>query len=344
LLLLAGCAQGTAVKQPTGNRWLAITPNPRTQPTTGPQDLVHAVDLVYEAGARAAVDGRTWSSLEPGSGRRKLDDLKSSLEYLGGRRGLILLLGLQVINTTARETPTDLAGLSFDSAPVRARFHALIDALKPMAGSHLKYLSIGNEVDVYLAQHPDQWAPYKAFFDDAVAYVHGALPGVRVGVTFTFEGARGAGAAKAAELSAASDVYILTYYPLGASFRPRPPSTAGSDIARMVELARGRALLLQEVGYPAAAELGSSEPAQAEFVKAVLDAWQQHAAAIPLLAVVMLHDMPADMCATLAAYYGLPRDAAFKAYLCSLGLRRADGTPKPAWTALTAEVRATGLP
>ncbi len=42
------------------------------------------------------------------------------------------------------------------------------------------------------------------------------------------------------------------------------------------------------------------------------------------------------MCDQFAAYHGLPGQANFKAYLCSLGLRRVDGTPKLAWQAVLA--------
>jgi hypothetical protein len=48
---------------------------------------------------------------------------------------------------------------------------------------------------------------------------------------------------------------------------------------------------------------------------------------------------PAD-----AQYYGLPNSAEFKSYLCSIGLRKADGTPKAGWNAFTQAATDTGLP
>jgi hypothetical protein len=75
----------------------------------------------------------------------------------------------------------------FDSPKMIARFHALIDALAPIIDGHFLYMSIGNEVDVYLA-NKHEWAAYKTFYDDAVVYVHQKLPGIKVGVTVTFDG------------------------------------------------------------------------------------------------------------------------------------------------------------
>jgi hypothetical protein len=39
------------------------------------------------------------------------------------------------------------------------------------------------------------------------------------------------------------------------------------------------------------------------------------------------------MCEEFGRYYGLPDDTNFKAYLCTLGLRQRDGTPKLGWKA-----------
>jgi hypothetical protein len=226
---------------------------------------------------------------------------------------------------------------------MKARFHALIDHLKPIIDQHVRYLSIGNEVDIYLGMHPQEWASYGAFYKDAVSYVHANLPGVQVGVTVTFDGANATQAAQVATLTAVSDVYIVTYYPLGPGYRPRPPGTAGADIARMLALARGLPIVLQEVGYPSAALLGSSEQAQAAFLGGVLVAWGRvPGARIPFLNVFALHDFSADFCRTLSSYYGL-NGAAFEAYLCSLGLRRADDTPKAAWEAVVSHAKTIGV-
>ena len=89
--------------------------------------------------------------------------------------------------------------------------------------------------------------------------------------------------------------------PLGANFRPRDPGSPTADIPRLVAAAAGKPVVLQEVGYPSAALLGSSERAQAEFVARVFGAWRaQGGGRIPFLN-------------------------------CSLGLRQANGTPKAAW-------------
>ena len=323
---------------------MSISAFPRSQPATTPQDLVDAVDLVYKAGSRGYFESKTWKAIEPRAGALDTKDVKNSLDYLGNKKGFAtLLLGIQLINTSAKETPADLAGVPFDSPAMKARFHALVDALKRVLNPRVKYLSVGNEVDIYLSQHPGEWDSYRAFYEDAVRYVHSTLPGISVGVTATFDGARGTSKARLASLAATSDVVILTYYPLGPGYKPRPAATAGSDMATMVSLAGGKPLVLQEVGYPSASELSSSEQAQADFVADVLQAWRTQGTRIPFLNFLGLHDISPSQCDLYAGYYGQPGNRAFKAYLCSLGLRRADGAPKASWQRLVDTAKASGV-
>ena len=100
----------------------------------------------------------------------------------------------------------------------------------------ITYLSIGNEVDGYL-QPTNQWTQYRIFYEDAIDYVHGTMPGVRVGVTGGYAGIVGATRAQMAALNTRSDVVMLTYYPLGDGFQVGPPTSARTDFPAMLAAA-----------------------------------------------------------------------------------------------------------
>jgi hypothetical protein len=340
VVLACGRPRATAHPEPTltpgpttaaagATQLLAISTVPRLIPAPTAQDRLDAANLVRRAGAQATFESATWSSVDTPAG---YDQLQQSLRG-ADTFGYQTLLNLKVIDTTALAVPARLAHQSLDSAATESAFHALIDRLRPSLHS-VRYLAIGNEVDVYLSAHPSAWDSYLRFYTDAVAYVHATVPDVLVGVTSTFDGARLGTAAQVAALNRVSDVEILTYYPLGPHFSPRPPSTAAGDIAQMLTIAGPNPLVLQEVGYPSDPRLASSEPAQAAFVTNVMAAWRQAGARIPMLNWFALHDFTADICDQFSVYYLQPHDTNFRAYLCSLGLRHADGTAKPAWTAL----------
>jgi hypothetical protein len=326
-------------------RVMSISVSPRLSPPPTASDFLDAWLLADGAGARGAFVSKTWRDLEPTAGTFSLDSLASDVDFAGNQRGHAILVGVQVLNTTAKATPSDLAMTSFDAPEMKSRFHALVDALLPKLNSHVKWLSIGNEVDVYLGAHPGEWATYESFLRDAFAYVRAKAPQLSLAVTFTFEGARGTNNAAVAQLNAASDALVLTYYPLGAMFAVKDPALATADVPQMVTLAAGKPLVLQEVGYPSSTMLGSSEDAQSQLVANVLTAWQrQGGAKVPFVNFFLEHDLTSMLCDQYAQYYGLGGDANFKAYLCSLGLRQSNGTAKKAWGTLVTQARATGLP
>ncbi len=342
-------AQPSTPEPPPGKRLLAISTTPPLDPPPAAEDFLAALnrayDLTYGAGVRGDFISWTWRELEPSAQNFNLDEASWTLNYLGKTRSLELLVVLQVLNTTVKETPPDLANVPFDAPQMQQRFHAFVDALLPHLNERVRYLSVGNEVDVYLSAHPEEWGAYKSFYDDAVTYVHSVAPGIQVGVTTTYSGASGASAKQVAELNQSSDIFLLTYYPLDEAFVVKEPAAPLTDFPQMVALAGGKPVILQEVGYPSSATLRSSEPQQAEFVANVFTAWKAAGDKIPFLSFYVLHDLTPKMCDDLAEYYGLPGQAAnLKAYLCSLGLRQANGTPKPAWQALVDSAAAAGLP
>ena len=306
---------------------MAMNPPMIAEPTL--QEYVDAVVLAHGAGVNANNFTEKWSVLEPASGIQidsYIDGLNGYADYFADT----LMLGIQVINTTAKETPADLLDVPFDDPQMLRRFEALFDAILARLDHDVRYLSIGNEVDVYLANH-QEWAAYTAFYDGAVAYVHQVAPSIQVGVTVTYKGLLDH-TNEVMRLNQNSDVLIVTYYPLGDAFTADNPDAPLTDFPKMVELADGLPVVLQEVGYPSADLLNSSEAEQAQFIHSVFAAWQAEGDAIPFLDFFMLTDMSDDFCSELEAYYGLSHPN-FHAYLCTLGLRAADGTPKLAWDA-----------
>jgi hypothetical protein len=314
-------------------RTLAISAMPHLDPApTGSRyqyRAIEAIGLAYQVGARGMHLSDKWSDLEPSAGSYRLDDFSKGIEYLS-LRGFTIQLALQIVNTTAKETPPDLLPMSFNSKKMKDRFHAFFDALLPHLSRNVEYLSIGNEVDVYLAAH-DEWIAYKEFYEDVAAYIHNVASWIKVGVTCTFGGATSGSAGQVAALNESSDVYMLTYYPLTAGFMVQEPTVPLTDIAKMVALAKGRPLILQEVGYPTSALLGSSEQKQADFIANVYEAWHAAGGHIPFLNFFLMHDFTPAMCDGFEMYYGLPHNRNFYEFLCTLGLRRADGTTKRGW-------------
>lgn len=296
------------------------------------------VGVAARAGARGAFLSYTWSELEPAPGRYAISKFRG-LSYFTRARGLRVLLGLQVVDTTVKATPRDLAGASFDSAVMKDRFHRLVDALRPHLDEKVAYISVGNGVDMFLARNPSAWPAFRAFYADAVAYLHRVAPWVKVGTTATFSGLVRKARGRMADLNRLSDIELVTYFPVKGDFVVRAPSAPRADFRRLLRLAGKRPLVFAEVGYPDAAELGSSKEKQAAFVTNVFRAWRRAGARVPFLNFLFLHDLSPAECDAVTGFYGHTRKNRFRPFFCSLGLREADGRPKPAWQALVRAAR-----
>ncbi len=338
LLGACGGGSGGTLAPPSNTQVAALSiDTPHSSAAFDQAALDDAVDLAQSAGVRGVLVTYPWSSLESAPGLVDVSHLRGELDYYH-RRGLQIFLGIQVINTAKREVPADLDNVDFDDPRFIARFHSLLDAVRSVLSGSERYISIGNEVDVYLQAHAQEWPRYVAFFADAAGYVHQVAANAQVGATTTFGGYAVESRADVRALNAYSDVVMLTYYPLQDGSQVREASAPAEDVPIMLSLADSKPVILQEAGYPSGALNGSSEAAQRDFVDALFDAWHAAGPRMPFLSFFLLYDFDQTTCDELEAYYGVT-DAAFSSYLCTLGLRRSDGSEKPAWSAFATAVQ-----
>ncbi|MFN8389923.1 MAG: hypothetical protein U0136_06510 [Bdellovibrionota bacterium] len=273
-----------------------------------------------------------WDDIESSPGTFASETLIDASSFYASQ-SLPLLLTIAPIDTNNLRVPKDLQEKAFASSEMKDRFHALLDFVFSQIGDvELVAIAIGNEVDGYLGEDTARWSDYESFLRDAVSYIHSKRPHLRVGTVFGFDGLL---SARSQRLLAVSDVAMTTYYPLGPDFSVRLLSDVPRDFDAMTAAAGGLKLIVTECGFPSAPVVGSSERLQSDFVSAVLDAWDFHGEQIPHLSYFSLTDYAPAFVSELGGYYGI-RDPKFLGYLGSLGLRRSDGTVKPAFQTLRA--------
>ena len=324
-LLLIGfliCTHASAQQLPA----FGISPNVREGGTF--DELVAEIKALKQAGCRAMYSSFKWSELEPKAGEINLKPIDDAVRGLGGL-GFDLAITIQTLDTNNRTLPPDLKELPFDSPVMRDRFGALLKAITPKLNGKVRWLMLGNEVDVYLGEHPAELEPYAGFIERGRKLLREARPDLLVGVTNTFDGLAQRKPVFD-RLNREMDVISLTYYPLGAQFMVKPLLFVPGHIRQMVEACGKRPMILQEAGYPADPLLGSSEEKQAEFVDRVFEAAKEHGSTIQFVNFFLLVDFNNQLVETFLKYYGIP-DAHFRAYLASLGFKKADGTPRKAY-------------
>ncbi len=344
---VVACGSGGATPPPSGpsaRGLLAVSATTVHIPPSA-SEVLDAFTTIYGAGARGYFQSQRWSELEPTPGAIDLTSLRNTLNVVTGT-GFTPFVGIQVINTTVKETPSDLLGVPFDSPAMKARFHTLLDSVLPVLTGRVPYLSIGNEVDAYL-NATNGWAAYTDFFNDAVAYVHQKAPAMKVGVTVEWASAAGASAAQIRALTARADVLVFTYYAIAPDFHVLPASEGPATLDAMVAFAGGKPVVVQEFGMPTDSTLGGNEQLQADFVSSSIGEFARIGPGkMPMLSFFSLYDLPQSLCDQLPGYYGVsgPSVGPFVAYLCSLGLRTGQGTDKLAWPAFRTAAAAAGFP
>jgi hypothetical protein len=351
IVMLSACGGGGGSDSTAFNPVVSMNANIGSETIT---KYTAEYNAIYAAGARGAQTAAPWSSLETGTTGYTLvmiDDTNTyfGLNALAGYGFSSILINIPIVAIDKRTMPSDITGLAFDDSTVISRYHDLIDQVVPFLNSSVKYISLGNEVDTYFNSNGGEVAAYKALIEDARAYIHLSNPNIKVGVTTTFDGFVGNASAQTksdvANLNANMDVIILTYYPTGAGFVPRDPSTVGTDMAAMVATAAGKPLVMQEWGYPSSSILSplplNPEQMQADFITNTFTYWKMYGSnSIPFISFFKRRDWSATDCTTLTK--GQIAGQAFFEFMCSLGLLDNAGTPKAAYTSLTTEISNIG--
>ncbi|MBM3121872.1 MAG: hypothetical protein FJZ97_06760 [Chloroflexi bacterium] len=329
-------AEATPV--PRGDRMLGIDANEADGETYD-----QAFQLARQAGMQFTSLSLAWDDLEPRPGEYSPDPnfLAIANQYYPAK-DVPLALTITPIDTSRRRLPADLKDAAFDDPEVITRFERLLDyVFSQIPDVELAVLAIGNEVDATLGMDAAAWARYRTFYESTAAYARSLRPGVPVGVKVTMAGLTGERRQLAQALNERSDIILVTYYPLEADFSVRPADVVLGDLAALAALFPDRPIGVLEAGYPSSTKLESSEAKQAEFVRQIFRAWDAHAGQLALLNFTWLTDVPSASVEAWTDYYGLD-DRRFAAYLATLGLRGADGEPKPALDALAAEAHARG--
>jgi hypothetical protein len=304
---------------------VAVDANPATN-ESGQQ----AFALVLGGGAGFVHLPPTWTEIEPQQGQYRWDavDFRASVAY---QNGLPINLNFRVVDTNHRSMPSAYASWAFDDQRLADRLIAALQALAPRTQGQVRWIAIGNEIDVYFGTRQSEIAAYAALVKRVLPTVRGLFRDAQFTVNFTYGGLGTIDRFR--EITDLADCISFTYYPLNPDFTMRSPAAILDDLPRMVAAANTKSVILQEVGYPSSERLNSSTAKQAEFVTNVFEALLRQKGRVVGATFLFLSDLPTSTVDELVKYYDQPNVENFRAYLATLGLRTQGGTPKPAWDA-----------
>lgn len=304
------------------------------------QYFTEALDTVKANAPSAAVTILWgWERIEPDSGEDLIDKEVMGVEH-SISRGFSdsQYIAVTVIDTVKRVLPDDISELAWNDPILLKRYGEVLDRLKAKLPHSPDYFVVANEADVYFEKHPEEVAAFIEFASAAQKEIKARFPNAKTGITVTYEGLHKGGvrAEIVKKFLRISDKAFFTFYPVF-EMKPYDPLRTPDLLDAMIAAAGSKGVVLQEVGYPSG-KAGVYQDKQAEFYATIIPAIQQRQE-IEFASIFALHDFDEKTCDMLTGYYGFggllgltPWVRDFKDFICTLGLKDAQGQPKPAWS------------
>ena len=295
------------------------------------------------AGMQATSLAQNWSDLEPSPlYYEPTPNFLKIANLFYPAQSIQIALEINPIDIVNRRIPSDLAKRPFDDPEVISRFNRLLDwVFSQIPDLKLTSLTIGNEIDSYLADDQQAWRAYQTFFEAVVAHVHQAHPNLQIGAKATLDGLLKQSRDSLQALNAVSDVIMATYYPLDLNYRAKSLGVVSQDLRALTNAYSNREIYLLEVGYPSSQACGSSEATQASFIHRMFEAWDEHQAQIKLITFTWLTDLTSAEVSQISESLSLSNPC-FIAYLETLGLRTSLDQDKAAFKRLKQEANRRG--
>ena len=300
------------------------------------ETMLAAVRDEIKIGVEGTYASVKWSDLENGQAfnPKPFQDAVGISKLLGGD----VVVCIKVIDTTNKTVPIAYMLRPFDDPEVTNHWEEVLQKVVPMLPKNTKAIAFGNEVDVYLNNHPTEVGPFLNLVKGARTFLRGAGLKIPIGVTTSFDGLQ-RHPELVKQIQSNFDITMMTYYPLSANFQVLPLGDVGRHFDSMLAVAGSKPLYLTEIGCPASEGTKSCEDMQAEFVTKVFDELKAKGSKIPFANYFMQSDYPNNMLDMFEQYYQL-KDDSFRSYLGSLGLRKSNGAPRKAYGEFKKQLRA----
>lgn len=334
----------TAVNQP-GLMGLSINP---AQDDFNFASYRQAIVTARAAGVQASHMAVAWGDVEKSRGEYDWtvpDLLLDTLSLEGIRLSLVLTF---IHTSLPGSRPADLVGLPFDDPVLIERATQFVTAVIERYGMQIDYLAFGNEVNIYLADHPEQVEPFLTLFAALETAATSTAPNLPTGTTLAFHTAVQQNRFDLIELFQANDFLAYTYYPFGDGFRyDGDPEVFAQTFEQMTAVSGETPFLIVENGWATSPLLHGDESKQAAYLQATFQTLTEQRNTFMRHIWYNLHDGQPENCATAAlsfvesgtnvAQFAIAWTQ-FEAYLCTLGLRQNDGTPKLGWDVFVGEM------
>lgn len=307
--------------------------------------FTEAFQKAREGGFEVAIGRYQWGELEPSLGSCRWGDLDYEVSKTAGQR-MAYSLVLEVIHTnTLGRYPAEISFAAFDDLAFVEPFKRFVRTLLERYPGKIAYLWLGNEVDFYLHQHPDQVTPFVNLFRAVEGEVKSTDSDITVGIVGAYHLARNNGEVPLLRrLAEEGDALGLTLYMEDDDAAPAT-SEAPAYFNDLLNAFPDKRVAIIETGWSSEGSRGS-EQKQVAYVRELAQVLATHRQRLLFFSWFLLYDLPEDLNRQIAASFGVcpeeppdpPACTEFLAWQGSLAMLGNDGDEKKAWRAWKEEI------
>jgi len=322
LLSFASCAKRNLTVVPK----LAMIPVPSNDNASG---IILAIKEARENGVDVLDWYFDWKGLD--NNWSVSDWMMEPISYEGRSSAMVEVIHTNVLSKYPdRFQSFDDPGFKEQFADFSAEF---VKRYKP------DYYFVGGEVDDYLWNHREKIPAFKELLHATREKVKAANPSTKFGFTVTYHDALRNNATDIAQtLAPEADIIAYTNYGYHDLFVFDNVSLGAEYLDGVKDIVPGKPYAIIETGWSSSTLLNSSEERQAEFAKEFFSFIKSNETEAEFVKWWGLHDGKNCTDGARSFLTEMPElenntqfMAPFTEYLCSLGLKRYDGTPKKAW-------------
>ena len=331
-----GGSSAPARRAGSGRVLFSVTPNIFANESNDPANLLRNYEKAVNTGMSFLVHNAKWDEFEPKAGDYNLYSLKYNVDT-AQRRNIPIAYTFRLIETVDRSVPSDLRRLRWTDRKLEDRLRNALTQVVKNSGDRIRWFMIGNEVDGYFGRHPDEIADFAQLFGRMKQHITSLNPSIQVSSTVMYGGINNLDTSLQ-PLNAQLDFLSITYYPIRGDFTMQEPDVVARDMDRIREVANGRKVIFQEIGYSSGSKNDSNEDKQARFYENVFREFRANSDMIEAGCFFVMADMKDEFVRDLSHFYGIGTDT-FKSFLQTLGMYDMKGKPKKSWQVYEREMR-----
>ena len=311
---------------------LGMTPTYSGQQTNWTKDnITQSINITSQLGVEVVHFGFLWGDIElaDDSFYWELSDQVVQTVHQNGQK---LSMVSPIPNTfDLDDIPSFVPFNSFDDPILIEQYSSFLKIVLERYNGKIDFLWIGNEINGYFEENPDELDAYQTFFESVYDSLKLNFPTIKIGITFTYDGTIASNNTSILSAFPKADILGFSLYPQFLDNNPQNYANHLQDLINATDLI-GKAIAVTETTWSSQV-FGGSIDNQRIFVETAVSAFKSSLNDLEFHSFYGTHDFPKSYIEA-SLITGEVAD-----WLSSLSFITNEGIPKAAYCTFVDELR-----